>query len=441
MAVYYRFKSARGFDSISMDGPLISVGTLKEKIYESKHLGGTDSDLLVTNAQTNEEYTGAMLIPRNTSVLIRRVPGRPRMLEPQPPQGYVCHRCKVPDGSYALPSGAVAVLRPNEAAFEKEIEGLPSPTISAESKGELKQPPGFEETLVPKEIADEGKAVIAPPQTRIAAKAPDVSEATHESMSVKEPAPASQVQQQKKKKKQQQPCMPSNDLQWKTYPQDMMPLGPSAYNNPYWNDMQAGYVAPFDGAMPYTVMGYGMSPLDMPFGGVMPQDPFGAQGYMMPVVPPQREFPRDREYGREVSSSVGDVSSMKSKSKSIPQCSNADHHQRQWSIRSSPEPQSLRPSKRKSDHSHHDRDSDYDHDNERERDHRSESSSKPSSETAIKAASTTWNKKSKASVFSRINFPKQEAINAAKKRKTSSSSATTEASPFCPSQVIIKWVL
>uniref|UniRef100_A0A2P2MI41 Retinoblastoma-binding protein n=1 Tax=Rhizophora mucronata TaxID=61149 RepID=A0A2P2MI41_RHIMU len=78
-----------------------------------------------------------------------------------PPRGYVCHRCKVPghfiqhcptngdpnydikrvkpptgipksmliatpNGSYALPSGAVAVLKPNEAAFEKEIEGLPS---------------------------------------------------------------------------------------------------------------------------------------------------------------------------------------------------------------------------------------------------------------------------------------------------------------------------
>ena len=30
------------------------------------------------------------------------------------------------DGIYALPSGDVAVLRPSEAAFEREIEGLPS---------------------------------------------------------------------------------------------------------------------------------------------------------------------------------------------------------------------------------------------------------------------------------------------------------------------------
>lgn len=56
MAVYYKFKSARDYDSIPMDGPFISVGTLKEKIFESKHLGrGTDFDLVVTNAQTNED--------------------------------------------------------------------------------------------------------------------------------------------------------------------------------------------------------------------------------------------------------------------------------------------------------------------------------------------------------------------------------------------------
>ena len=36
------------------------------------------------------------------------------------------------------------------------------------------------------------------------------------------------------------------------------------------------------------MMGYGLGPLDMPFAGGMPQDPFGMQGYMMPVVPPHR---------------------------------------------------------------------------------------------------------------------------------------------------------
>jgi len=57
MAVYYKFKSAKAFDSIPIEGQLISVASLKERIFESKHLGtGTDFDLMVSNAQTNEGW-------------------------------------------------------------------------------------------------------------------------------------------------------------------------------------------------------------------------------------------------------------------------------------------------------------------------------------------------------------------------------------------------
>lgn len=295
MAVYYKFKSARDFDSIPIEGQFISVANLKERIFESKHLGrGTDFDLMISNAQTDEEYADeATMIPKNTSVLIRRIPGRPRkpiVTEPEetkaaedgvqdvmptsgaflgdssmkypeesewddefgnelyisdsvpyqpvcqavdaienkvdedskikalidtsaldysqipdgygsgrgygrgmggrmmagrgfgrglerrtPPPGYVCHRCKVPghfiqhcptngdarydvkrmkpptgipksmlmqtpDGSYALPSGAGAVLKPNEAAFEKEIEGLPTTRPVGDLPPELRCP-------------------------------------------------------------------------------------------------------------------------------------------------------------------------------------------------------------------------------------------------------------------------------------------------------------
>lgn len=55
MAVYYKFKSAKDFDTIPIDGHFVSVAILKEKIFESKHLGrGTDFDLVVTNVQTGE---------------------------------------------------------------------------------------------------------------------------------------------------------------------------------------------------------------------------------------------------------------------------------------------------------------------------------------------------------------------------------------------------
>ncbi|KAJ1422413.1 Zinc finger, RING/FYVE/PHD-type [Sesbania bispinosa] len=718
-----------------MDGPFISVGILKEKIFESKHLGrGTDFDLVVTNAQTNEEYLDEeMLIPKNTSVLIRRVPGRPRLpivteLEQKvenkvvetapensslpaddtsamkypedadwdefgndlytipdqlpvqsndiipeapptnkadedskikalidtpaldwqrqgsdfgpgrgfgrnmggrmgggrgfglerktPPQGYVCHRCKVPghfiqhcptngDPNYDIKRVKQPTGIPR-AAFEKEIEGLPStrsvgdlppelrcplctnvmkdavltskccfnsfcdkcirdyiisksmcvckatniladdllpnktlrdtinrilesgnsstenagstfqvqdmesarcpqpkfpsPTSSAASKGELKISPVKEEITNIQETADETKAISAPQQPSGQVRIPraaDVSEATHESMSVKEPASQGSAQlveeevQQKlvpaeagKKKKKKKVHVPTNDLQWKT-PHDlgaenyMMPMGPPPGYNPYWNGMQPcmdGFMAPYAG--PMQMMGYGLGPFDMPFAGGLPQDPFGMQGYMMPVVPPhrdfadfsmgmnvpppvmsreefearkadlrrkcenerrgERDFSKGREFGREVSS-VGDVSSMKSKTKSIPPSSGGDyHHHRHRSERLSPdrsprkvEPPAKRKSEHHSDRERDDKDRDFEHErHHHHRHHRSESSSRMSSEPVTKtsanatAAAIAADRRQKASVFSRISFPAEEE---ASKKRTVSTSSTTEA--------------
>ncbi|KAL1330882.1 hypothetical protein HN51_048120 [Arachis hypogaea] len=776
MAVYYKFKSARDYDSIPMDGTFISVGTLKEKIFESKHLGrGTDFDLVVTNAQTNEEYLDeAMLIPKNTSVLIRRVPGPPRLpivteleqkkventameAEPEssslpaedasavkypedsdwdefgndlyaipdvppiqssnlipeapptnkadeeskikalidtpaldwqrpgsdfgagrgfgrgmggrmgggrgfglerktPPQGYVCHRCKVPghfiqhcptngdpnydikrvkqptgiprsmlmvnpQGSYALPNGSVAVLKPNEAAFEKEIEGLPSttrsvgdlppelhcplcndvmkdamltskccfksfcdkcirdyiisksmcicgatniladdllpnktlrdtiirilesgnssaenagstfqvqdmesarcpqlklpsPTSSAASKGEPKVSLVREGMTNVPETVDDKKTVSAPAplQTseQVKPRMPDVSEATHESTSVKEPASQGSAQfveeevQQKmvpaeagKKKKRKKVCLPANDFQWKT-PHDlgaesyMMPMGPAPGYNSYWNGMQPcmeGFMGPYGGLM--QMMGYGLGPLDMPFAGGLPHDPFGMQGYMMPVVPPHRDlaaeygmgmnvpppvmsreefearkadrwrkrenekridrdFSKDRDFGREASS-IGDVP-MKSKTKSLPAPPSSEYHHPQphyhRAERVSPEVEPPRPIKRKADyHVDRDRDRECERDHDRDRDqrdhhdrerghhhhrhHQSESSSRMSSEPVTKispssAAAAAADRKQKASVFSRINFPAEEEMT--KKRKISAFHTTEAAS-------------
>ncbi|CAH9114151.1 unnamed protein product [Cuscuta europaea] len=688
MAVYFKFKSAKEFDSIPIDGHFISVLNLKEKIFESKHLGrGTDFDLVVTNAQTNEEYLDeAALIPKNTSVLIRRVPGQPRQpivtapvteleeakaeylyeeVEPAksglvgvesftskypedldwdefgndlysipetmsyqssnpvqeappsskadeeskikalidtpaldwqqtptdgfgagrgygrgpggrmmsgrgfgrggferktPPPGYVCHRCKVPghfiqhcptngdpnfdvrkvkpptgipksmlvttpDGSYALPSGASAVMKPNEAAFDKEVEGMPSTrsvgelppelhcplckevmkdavltskccfksfcdkcirdciisklmcvcgatnvladdllpnktlrdTInrilesnnSSEHGGSVLQVQDMESARTPypripspsQSVASRGdKMLLAPPlqkeETSKAqeaikeakvetvlkvlergktSKVVDVSEATHESISAKEPASQGsaplvdeEVQQKQaaldagKKKKKKKPRMPSTvaEMQWRAS-QDMgaenymMPMGPY---NPYWAGMQPGmdgFGGPFPGPMPY--MNYGFGPLDVPFGPMVPPNPFGGQSCMLPpFVPPQRdqaimgfnagppimsreefearkadlkrkrEFEmrreresKDPECSREVSSS-GDVSSLKSKSRQpLPPPSSSDHlYHRRSERHLSPEdhrscdPELPRPSslsKRKSD--------------------------------------------------------------------------------------------
>jgi E3 ubiquitin-protein ligase RBBP6 len=55
MAVHFKFKSFKDYDTISFDGSFISVGELKRSIIAKKKLGkSNDFDLIITNAQTNE---------------------------------------------------------------------------------------------------------------------------------------------------------------------------------------------------------------------------------------------------------------------------------------------------------------------------------------------------------------------------------------------------
>ncbi len=54
-SVYYKFKSAKDFDTISIDTPEVPLGKLKQLIVQQKKLGKlTDFDLVITNSQTKE---------------------------------------------------------------------------------------------------------------------------------------------------------------------------------------------------------------------------------------------------------------------------------------------------------------------------------------------------------------------------------------------------
>lgn len=82
--VYYRFKSANNYDSITFDGVLLSVGDLKRSIIEK--VGLKNCDLVIANAQTGEEFLDeGFRIPKNSSVTIKRVPMvRPRTVATEP---------------------------------------------------------------------------------------------------------------------------------------------------------------------------------------------------------------------------------------------------------------------------------------------------------------------------------------------------------------------
>ncbi|XP_039140832.1 E3 ubiquitin ligase PQT3-like isoform X2 [Dioscorea cayenensis subsp. rotundata] len=129
MAIKCRFKSEIDYFVIPIEGASISVRELKDSIIKFKRLDrGKDFDVVLTNVQSNEDYDDeAALISRHMAVIVRRVPGLPRMpIVPNhveeahghargcehdvqgpmmanhgfghletPPQGYVCHRCGV----------------------------------------------------------------------------------------------------------------------------------------------------------------------------------------------------------------------------------------------------------------------------------------------------------------------------------------------------------
>ncbi|CAH1767010.1 10236_t:CDS:2 [Entrophospora sp. SA101] len=76
--LYYKFKSAKDYDSITFDGLGISVFDVKKEILIAKKLKGNDFDLVISHAESSEEYSDDnAIIPRNTPIVVRRVPTKP----------------------------------------------------------------------------------------------------------------------------------------------------------------------------------------------------------------------------------------------------------------------------------------------------------------------------------------------------------------------------
>ncbi|XP_074710633.1 E3 ubiquitin-protein ligase RBBP6-like isoform X1 [Strix uralensis] len=75
--VHYKFFSLLQYDTVTFSGLNISLGDLKRQIMGRHKLKVTNCELQISNAQTGEEYTDDnTLIPKNSSVIVRRVPVR-----------------------------------------------------------------------------------------------------------------------------------------------------------------------------------------------------------------------------------------------------------------------------------------------------------------------------------------------------------------------------
>ncbi|KAJ2288261.1 Retinoblastoma-binding protein [Coemansia sp. RSA 355] len=78
--IQYKFRSSKDYSTAVFDGLSIPVAELKQEILREQKLNPEDFDLVITNEQTNEgkrrydSVDDAALIPKNTVVLVRRIP-------------------------------------------------------------------------------------------------------------------------------------------------------------------------------------------------------------------------------------------------------------------------------------------------------------------------------------------------------------------------------
>ncbi|CAG8560673.1 13376_t:CDS:10 [Dentiscutata erythropus] len=88
--IYYKFKSAKDYDTLTFDGLGISVFDAKKEILTAKKLKGNDFDIIVSHAESGEgkdlAFASALrsyyqedtaTIPRNTPIVVKRVPTKP----------------------------------------------------------------------------------------------------------------------------------------------------------------------------------------------------------------------------------------------------------------------------------------------------------------------------------------------------------------------------
>ncbi|KAF7627117.1 hypothetical protein Mgra_00009627 [Meloidogyne graminicola] len=73
-SVHYKFKATLEYKTLTFDGLHIGVDELKKAICDKENIRTESFDLLLTNAHTKREYTSGELVPRNSSVVVQRLP-------------------------------------------------------------------------------------------------------------------------------------------------------------------------------------------------------------------------------------------------------------------------------------------------------------------------------------------------------------------------------
>jgi len=74
MSVFYKYKCAKDYSTIFFDGPFISQNDLTQQIIHQQKLNRRDFDLEVIDAQTQQVFDSESCIPKNISLIVRRIP-------------------------------------------------------------------------------------------------------------------------------------------------------------------------------------------------------------------------------------------------------------------------------------------------------------------------------------------------------------------------------
>jgi len=72
--VHYRFRATLEYKTLTFNGLHISVEELKRLISEKENIRAESFDLKISNVATKREYESEELVPRNSSVLVTRIP-------------------------------------------------------------------------------------------------------------------------------------------------------------------------------------------------------------------------------------------------------------------------------------------------------------------------------------------------------------------------------
>lgn len=120
-SIHYKFRSLKDYDTYTFEGAGVPVWELKQEIIAAKKLNrANDFDLIISNAQTNQgnlllkgifnhsntcslEYIDdSIIISKNSSVIVRRVPAAPgrRFFQPR------TLTARTPNSTYRPPVGA-----------------------------------------------------------------------------------------------------------------------------------------------------------------------------------------------------------------------------------------------------------------------------------------------------------------------------------------------